>query len=300
VAAEGRLQELAAGELFSSTLSVNELALLSDLGPQPIAQVLGASVHQVGWQYLPPQAQWAGSDLFCRLEEVSEAWDRARRNAFDRLREQARMVGADAVVGVHLRRGKHDWARDSVDYLVNGTAIRLRGSERSEQSVLSLSDLSVQDYWKLAGGGWSPAGLVASTSVFFVSQGLGTRWRRRLSAMENQELFEFSDGFSAARQAAVADLRSQARSVDADGVVGVSFDYEITRGKFAVRGVGRGASGLSPGTIAIGGGELVPIGGADKRTGVVITVQSAGTAIRRQHVTERPGAQTMLSLGGAL
>ncbi len=295
--AEGRLSELGA-DLFSSTLSVNEFALLSELGPRPIGQVLGASVHQVGWQYLPPHAQWAGSDLFCQMYTVSQAWDQARRNAFARVREEARLIGADAVVGVQLRRGTHDWARNSVDFVVNGTAIRVPGSEGSSQTVV-LSDLSAQDYWKLSSGGWAPAGLVAATSVFFVSQGFGTRWKRRRSVMNNQELLEFSDGFSAARRAVVTDLRGQAESVNADGIVGMSFHYEITRGRFPVAGVGQGPSGLSAGTMAIGG-DLVRTGGSDKRTGVVITMHAVGTAIRRQRTAERPAPRAMLSLGGAL
>lgn len=297
LAAETRLSELNMTGLFTSTLSVSEFALLSGLGPTPIAQVLGAAVHQVGWQYLPPQAQWAGNDLFCQLDSVSQAWDHARRNAFDRLREEARLVGADAVVGVHLRRGKHEWARHSVDFVVSGTAIRLPGSDPAALPALLLSDLSVQDYWKLMGGGWSPAGLLATTSVFFVSQGFRTRWQRRLAVMKNQELIEFSDGFSAARRTAVADLRSQARSASANGIVGVSLQYEIARGKFAVRGVGQGGTGLSPQTIGLGGD--MPSGGADKRAGVVITVHSVGTAIRHDHAAGSSAPRTTLSLGGA-
>jgi uncharacterized protein YbjQ (UPF0145 family) len=251
---------------------------------------------------LPPEAQWAGQDLFCQLDAVSRAWDQARRTAFDRLRDEAHLVGADAVVGVRLRRGQHDWARRSVDFVVNGTAIRLPDSDRSAQPVLVLSDLSVQDHWLLIGGGWSPAGLLAATSACFVSQGRGTRWRRRLSAMQNQELHEFSDGFAAARRAVVADLRGQARAAGADGIVGVSLKYELARAKITVQGVGSRGTGLRPETVAIGGGELLPLGGADKRAGVVFTVHSVGTAIRRQAVAGRRSAppETLLNLGGAL
>ena len=39
--------------MFTSGLSVNEFALLRRLGPQPLAQVMGASVIRTGWQYLP-------------------------------------------------------------------------------------------------------------------------------------------------------------------------------------------------------------------------------------------------------
>lgn len=89
----------------------HRVALLSDLGPQPLAQVMGTSVYQVGWQYLQPDAQWGSSDFHSRLDGVNQAWDNARRLAFGRLLAEAQSVGADAVVGVRLRRGEHDWAR---------------------------------------------------------------------------------------------------------------------------------------------------------------------------------------------
>jgi hypothetical protein len=40
VVAEGRLEELASGGLLTNTLSVNEFALLSELGPKPVAPPL--------------------------------------------------------------------------------------------------------------------------------------------------------------------------------------------------------------------------------------------------------------------
>ena len=53
-AAEARLKVLATeGSLFTSGLSVNEFALLEMLGPEPLAQVMGASVVRTGRQYLP-------------------------------------------------------------------------------------------------------------------------------------------------------------------------------------------------------------------------------------------------------
>src|SRR6185437_2662487 len=52
--AEERLKALGSGgSLFTSGLSVNEFALLGRMGPQPLAQVMGASVVRTGWQYLP-------------------------------------------------------------------------------------------------------------------------------------------------------------------------------------------------------------------------------------------------------
>src|SRR5437763_6308876 len=52
--AEAQLEALATdGSVFTSGLSVDEFALLTQLGPQPLAQVMGASVVRTGWQYLP-------------------------------------------------------------------------------------------------------------------------------------------------------------------------------------------------------------------------------------------------------
>ncbi|MEO9119634.1 MAG: hypothetical protein ABI355_11110, partial [Solirubrobacteraceae bacterium] len=52
--AQARLRALASdGLLFTSGLSVSEFALLDRMGPQPLAQVMGASVVRPGWQYLP-------------------------------------------------------------------------------------------------------------------------------------------------------------------------------------------------------------------------------------------------------
>jgi hypothetical protein len=80
----------------------------------------------------------------------------------------------------------------------------------------------------------------------------------------------------------------------------VSLKYELAAAKIRVQGVGSRGSGLRPETVAIGGGELLPLGGADKRAGVVFTVHSAGTAIRRRDVASRSTPEAVFNLGGAL
>ena len=97
---------------------------------------------------------------------------RCDRRAFDRLAEEASHLGADVVVGVRLHRGVHDWAAGAVDYVVNGTAARLPGSDRSDRPLLS--ELSGQELWLLNQAGYVPVGLVATTAVFFVSPSYST------------------------------------------------------------------------------------------------------------------------------
>ena len=46
-------EETEAGhKLFSSDLSTKEFALTLDTGYQPLSQVMGSSIYQIGWQYV--------------------------------------------------------------------------------------------------------------------------------------------------------------------------------------------------------------------------------------------------------
>ena len=68
--------------------------------------------------------------VLCELDTITSAWTQARHQALDRLSEEAVQVGWDAVVGVHLQRSEHDWAPETINYLVSGTAIRFPGSTK--------------------------------------------------------------------------------------------------------------------------------------------------------------------------
>jgi uncharacterized protein YbjQ (UPF0145 family) len=305
VSAERRLSVLSTGKsAFTSNLSVGGYALLDRLGPRPLAQVLGASVHQVGWQFLPQPNQWGGQ-VFCELDMVARAWDQARRRALDRLTEEAQAVGADAVVGVNLRRGEHDWAAGSVDFVVAGTAIRLPGSDGGGWPVLS--DLSVADYWKLHQAGYAPVGLVAATAVFFVSPSSQTQWARFATTGRNQELTDFTQGFYAARETALRYISSQADSVKATGIVGVQIDQSARHESYKILGYGQQQggglfAGQQPGGSVFGrqqqGGFGGPQQGSDQeRSGLAITLHAVGTAIREVDVLPQYPPETVISLG---
>src|SRR5947209_9793211 len=106
--AQQRLSEIgqASSSFFTSDLSVGEFALLGGLGLRPVSQVLGSSVYHVGWQQRPGSyGGWQPGGISQELAVVSEAWNAARLRAFSRLEQEATLVGADAVVGVHLTKG---------------------------------------------------------------------------------------------------------------------------------------------------------------------------------------------------
>ena len=103
IAAEHRLREIGErGGAFTSDLSVADFALCHRLGIKPLAQVMGSSIYQVGYQYSPWPAGMGGSFMF-EMEALSQAWNEVRGRALNRLAEEAGHVGADAVIGVELK-----------------------------------------------------------------------------------------------------------------------------------------------------------------------------------------------------
>lgn len=328
--AEERLAELTGeGSLFTSGLSVNEFALLGRMGPAPLAQVMGASVVRPGWQYLPaldpgtavigtyygpgssgralqnrfieasPAAvrtyQWH-AEVVCELHMLTDAWSMARRRALDRLYDEALQVGADAIVGVHLVRSDHDLGKGAIEYVVRGTAIRLPQSNASGWPVLT--DMSVQDYWKLHVIGHEPAGFVATTTVVFASAPRTTRIHRTRTTQQSQELEELSKGFHAARDTVRARLLGQVSDAHGVGAVGVEFSHSVRREKLAVASAvqSQGLQGWHMGRLGI---PYKVSGHTDaERAGWVITMHAAGTAIRPRRERSGPAVKTSLRMGG--
>jgi uncharacterized protein YbjQ (UPF0145 family) len=328
------------GSLFTSGLSVNEFALLRSLGPEPLAQVMGASVVRVGWQYAPALAPgslaataraspWRPGrraypppgrtnayamlyteasarqvlnynwhvEVVCELDELTSAWNTVRTRALARLSEEARVVGADAVVGVQLSRCDHHLGLRTIEYVVTGTAIRDLEHERDDEPLLT--DLSVQDYWRLRQAGYEPLGLAASTTVVFASAPLKRRLARARTVHRNQELTELGAGFQLARSTVRRTLGERVAALDATAVVGVEMEHEVHRDRLELasslgsadrRGWHRGQFGIP---------YRVSGRGAGAREGWVITMHGAGTAIARR--AGSPAApEPQIRIGGGL
>jgi Putative heavy-metal-binding len=328
--AQARLKMLATeGALFTSGLSVNEFALLDRLGPQPLAQVMGASVVRTGWQYLPALdpgmvmtgGPWYGPTLtgtalqnrfgeaspaqvrnyqwrapvVCALDVVSDAWNLARRRALDRLAEEALQVGADAVVGVHLHRGDHDVGKGTIEYVVTGTAIRHPGSAGAAWPILT--DVSVQDYWRLHSAGHEPVGLVATTAVVFASPPRATRLRRMRTTSRNQELEELSRGFHAARETVRARLLGQVSDAHGAGAVGIEFSHAVHREKLALASSLQSTSRLGWHVGRLGLPYRVSGHSDAERRGWVITMHAAGTAVARRRSASPAPVKTTMRMG---
>ncbi|HEU0250621.1 MAG TPA: heavy metal-binding domain-containing protein [Solirubrobacteraceae bacterium] len=260
---------------YTSDLSVADFALCSQLGLQPLAQVMGSSIYQVGYEGTQWPSAWGGGLMF-ELQTLSDAWNKVRELALGRLAQEATTAGADAVIGVDIRTGTHEFAEGGVEQVVIGTAVRhTRGVGRHQiRAEPVLTELSVADYVKLLQAGVEPLGIVAWSSVFFVlatgeTQAMGGL-SGKLLYRENQELVGYTQGIYEARETVVARMTSQAERLGASGVIGT----RITHG-FAARDVRAGGF---------------------TQTGLVVTFHAIGTAISENDETAPYPPETAIDL----
>lgn len=215
---------------YASTLGVPELLLARERGLRPLGQVLGTCAYQIGYAARPyaggrpwPEYPHAG---YVELGGPTRAWNTAWSTALAQARDEARALGADAVVGVRIRTALRDGPLGRVEVVVAGTAVRSDASARDQV----LTGLSGTELGTLAAAGYRPVGILAATSVTQVLPGARTSYersgpRRRL----NRELVDLSRTPVAARRNVFARLDAQRRHLDADGLVGVTYDQHVAR-----------------------------------------------------------------------
>jgi uncharacterized protein YbjQ (UPF0145 family) len=235
------------GGPYTSDLSTAEFLLLRQAGFRPVAQVMGSCVYRTGFQYMPgtrrpmsyvPEGQsTSGSmqssgfeyDSFGRrvyrnatfgqvfeLDTATEAWQEARRLALSRLAAEARLAGADAVVGVHLRRGTYPSGRNLIEFVAVGTGVASERFDLGEELVLS--SLSGQEFAALYAHGYWPVGLVVGSIVIYVMAGSQQKWASGRFA-PNGELADYTQGIQHARKVALSRVTNEARELGAAGVV---------------------------------------------------------------------------------
>ncbi|MCE9576139.1 MAG: heavy metal-binding domain-containing protein [Deltaproteobacteria bacterium] len=202
--------------LFTSDLSVGEFLLARDAGCEPISQVMGSCIYHVG--QIPDYKGATGE-----IKVISDGHRVSRRAAIRRLYEEAQLVGADAVIGVHLRdrmitmgaRGKGgDDGGEVLEFTVVGTAVRAPWISRPAGQPV-ITDLSGQDLWALYHDGYEPCGFLFEFCRYHV-------WHVTKNAQQvtSGELEEASAAVAEARAIASRKLLEQAAQHGAEFVIG--------------------------------------------------------------------------------
>jgi uncharacterized protein YbjQ (UPF0145 family) len=217
-------EEMEAGHpLFSSDLSVNEFLLTRELGYQPLSQVMGSSIYQVGWQYTR-QYSWGTQVL--EMDTLSQAHQHAASLALSRLEQEAKLIGAHGVIGVRFTRRSYEWGSNLIEYTAIGTAIKL--PQMAATAHPFLSDLSGQEFWTLLQAGYYPAGVVTGYCSYYVA--LGSNLTQQIQGWwtggSNQEIRPFTQGLYTARHLAMTRATDMARKQQALGVVGIHIEND--------------------------------------------------------------------------
>jgi len=221
--AEERLAEEAGphSKLFTSDLSVNEFVLARDAGCQPIAQLMGSCIYHIA--QIP---DYKGKTA--ELTVISDAHRVSRRRALARLWQEAALVGADAVIGAHLRdrmitmgaRGKGgDDGGEVIEFTVVGTAVRAPFLTHPEGQPI-VTDLSGQDLWALVQDGWEPCG-------FFFDFCKYHGWHVTSGPSGGGEVTSANAVVETARQLVMSRVLEQAKQASAEFVVGSDLTIDV-------------------------------------------------------------------------
>lgn len=232
-AARARLGQAAAGGTWTSGLSVNEFTAIREAGFEPVGQVMGSTVHNLGWWYgaridcgYRARGLFTPGTAYTITSGMQGAWGgygtyvdtlyRARRSAMGRMAAECAALGGDGVVAVSLHIEPFRGAANHLEFQAYGTAVRAVGTVRPPKPFLS--HLSGQDFAKLLAAGWVPVDMVLGLSI-------GLRhddWRTSMTASRfaaNQEVAGWTELVSVTRHEARHHFMTDTARTGAEGVV---------------------------------------------------------------------------------
>jgi uncharacterized protein YbjQ (UPF0145 family) len=201
--------------VFTSDFTVNEFLLVRKAGFEPIGMCVGSCVYHVGIQY----RAWSKNQ---ELDVLSKAMYHARELAMERMRAEAKAMGADGIVGVKLTIKRMEWDNHMLEFIAIGTGVvhgQGHAGFRAHDGGPFTSDLSGQDFWSLLHAGYRPVEMVMGSCVYHVAH------RGMLASLgtvnSNIELENFTAAMYEAREIAIERMQAEAATAKAEGVVGM-------------------------------------------------------------------------------
>jgi uncharacterized protein YbjQ (UPF0145 family) len=237
-AAEARMAEIRRSGTWGSALTSDEFAAVRSVGFQPVGQVLGAAVYNIGYTggYGCPGA-WGGYNNAWAPSARTQVSSRggygsygplvktmydARRAAISRMVAECVELGGHGVVGVRLTIGQ--FPSGGLEFKAIGTAIRAPLMPQLRHPFTS--DLSGQDFAKLVHSGWMPAGLALGITIAARHDDWQTVGQTRWSA-GNAEVTGWTDLVNEARHDARQQLAADVKRIGAEGVVIANMDLWV-------------------------------------------------------------------------
>jgi uncharacterized protein YbjQ (UPF0145 family) len=239
-AAQARIGQARQAGTWTSSLSVNEFAGLTSRGFEPVGQVMGSTVHNLGWWYRANvdcgyRGGFFGAGTASTVTSAMQgAWSgygayidtlyRARHTAMGRMATECAALGGDGVVAVELTIAPFQGASNHLEFQAIGTAVRAVGNTRPGR--VFLSHLSGQDFAKLIETGWVPVDLVMGASVGVRHDDWRTNWSTGTFAPA-QEVEGWTELVSVTRHEARDHFLRDTARTGADGVVVSDIDLRV-------------------------------------------------------------------------
>ena len=245
-AAKARLAEIRGSGTWGSALTADEFTAIKTTGFEPVGQVLGAAVYNIGFTggyacpaygggygigrvsmfgggipYTTMTATSGSGTLGSYAPRVRTMYE-ARRRALGRMTEECQALGGHGVVGVRLTIGA--FPAGGLEFKAIGTAVRAPGGVQLPTPFTS--DLSGQDFAKLIMAGWVPAALVLGIAIGARHDDWATVSQTRWGA-GNTEVQGYTDLVNATRHDARHQLELDVARHGADGVVLQQMDVRV-------------------------------------------------------------------------
>lgn len=219
-AAVARVKKTMSGELpWMSTLDIPDLYLADELRMTPLVQVAGSCYFQAatdsqGRIYLDSNYDAAN---------LVRAYYRAKADAIDRMRQEAVMAKAHAVVDAEFKFSRNQTV---IECSVIGTAVEFKGVRPPK--VPLVSPMGGEEFYKLLAIGFIPVNFCLGYHWHCMPVGYRTRSISSAWNFLNQELTGPSERLMETRQHALHKMVQDAREGQhIDGIVGVKVTTSI-------------------------------------------------------------------------
>ena len=278
------MQEIRRSGTWGSSLTSDEFAAIRSVGFEPVGQVLGAAVYNIGytggyncpgawgsWGYGIPArtvTQVSSQGGFGSFAPLVKTMYDARHKAIDRMTAECVALGGHGIVGVRLSSGS-TFAFGELEFTAMGTAVR--AAVAAEPPAPFTSDLSGQDFARLVTAGWVPVGLALGIAIGSWHDDLSvTRQARPWSG--NAEMAGWTELVNQTRRDARRRLDQDVRRLGAEGVVTADMRMRV-RQRDCPATVGRRDHIVE---VLLTGTAIVGFAGADRPIGPALAIMPVG------------------------
>lgn len=221
-----------AEKVFSTSANGQELYCQVDCGFMPIKFVFGNVAYSIGMAggLLGSLRSLAQGEVV----EFSNVLNTTRHLALQRIADEARAAGANAVLGIQTSISPLGGMQEMV---MIGTASHHPGLPAEFSRDPITSDLTNEEMWNLVNMGYCPIKLVLAVSVFSV--GLVGGISAMFKSFVRGEISELTELIYHARAKAINKVQEEATRAGADDVVGVkTYVYDLGGGIIELLAIG--------------------------------------------------------------